>query len=103
MKNKKWKRFQIRVGDCYDNLAALSENSDCWQQAFELLKEIILEERKTKPGVASELEKLEDETDYAYDISGWLEDCLDEMDMREEYEILLKMCEDLLTLFGWPE
>lgn len=32
-----------------------------------------------------------------------LEDCLDEMDMREEHEILLKMCEDLLTLFDWPE
>ncbi|MGO5541813.1 hypothetical protein ACTQWG_04755 [Blautia sp. HCP3S3_H10_1] len=41
--------------------------------------------------------------DYAYDISGWLDDCLDEMDMREEYENLLKMCEDLLNLFGWPE
>lgn len=103
MKNKKWKRFQALVEDCYDNLVALSENSACWQQAFDLLKEIILEERKTKPGFASELEKLEDETDYAYDISGWLEDCLDEMDMREEHEILLKMCEDLLTLFGWPE
>lgn len=103
MKNKKWKRFRVLVGDCYDNMVSFSENSDCWQQAFEVLKEIVLEERKLRPDFAAELEKLEDETDYAYDISGWLEDCLDEMDMREEHEILLKMCEDLLTLFGWPE
>lgn len=103
MKNKKWKNFRQLTEKCYDNMVAFSEDSDCWQQAFELLKEIVLEERKQKPGFASELDKLEDETDYAYDISGWLEDCLDEMDMREEHETLLKMCEDLLNLFGWPE
>ena len=40
---------------------------------------------------------------YAFDIQGWLEDCLDEIDMREEYETLLKMCNDLIELFGWPE
>lgn len=61
------------------------------------------EERKQNPEFAAELEKLEDDTDYAYDVSGWLDDCLDEMDMRNEHEILLQMCEDLLDLFGWPE
>lgn len=103
MKNKKWKKFEQLTGQCYTNMITFSEDNKCWQQAFELLKEIVEEERKQKPGFAAELEKLEDDTDYAYDISGWLDDCLDEMDMREEYEILLKMCEDLLNLFGWPE
>ena len=28
---------------------------------------------------------------------------LDEIDMREDYETLLHMCNDLLELFGWPE
>ena len=53
--------------------------------------------------LVSELEMIDDATDYAFDIQGWLEDCLDEIDMREEYETLLKMCNDLLELFGWPE
>ena len=30
---------------------------------------------------------LDEATDYKYDISEWLEDCLDEIDMREEYEV----------------
>lgn len=103
MKNKKWKKFRQLTEDCYDNMVEFSEDNDCWQPAFELLKEIVLEERKQKPGFASELDKLEEETDYAYDISGWLEDCLYIMDKRDEQEIFLKMCEDLLDLFDWPE
>lgn len=79
------------------------KDSSCWLKAFELMKEIILEERKNNPGFAPELEMLDDATDYAFDIQGWLEDCLDEIDMREEYETLLKMCNDLIELFGWPE
>lgn len=103
MKNKKWKKFQLLTEECYNNMIGFGENNDCWKQAFELLMEIVMEERKQKPGFAAELEKLEEETDYAYDVSGWLEDCLDEIDMRGEQEILLKMCENLLDLFGWPE
>ena len=46
---------------------------------------------------------IDDITDYEYDIQGWIEDCFDEMDMRGEHEILLKMCDDLLTMFSWPD
>lgn len=103
MKNKKWKKFEQLTGQCYTNMITFSGDNKCWQQAFELLKEIVEEERKQNPEFVAELEKLEDDTDYAYDVSGWLDDCLDEMDMRNEHEILLQMCEDLLDLFGWPE
>ena len=49
------------------------------------------------------MEMIDEATDYAFDIQGWLEDCLDEIDMREENETLLKMCNDLLELFDWTE
>ena len=103
LNNKKWKKFQHLTEECYNDMNGFAEKSSCWLQAFELLKEIVLEERQQRPGFASELEKLDEDTDYKYDVLGWLEDCLDEMDMREEHEILLKMCEDLLGMFGWPE
>ena len=67
------------------------------------MKEIVLEERTENPSFAPEREMIDDATDYEYDIQGWLEDCLDEVDMREEYALLLKMCDDLLAMFTWPE
>ena len=79
------------------------KEASCWTQAFERLKEIILEERKANPEFAPELEQIDDATDFALDIQDWLEDCLDEIDMREDYETLLMMCDDLLDLFSWPE
>ena len=102
-RNRKWKSFQKLTEKCYENMIGAEEDSSCWQKGFELLKELVLEERKTDPQFASELELLDDVTDYRFDIEGWLEDCLDEMDMREEHAVLLRMCDDLLELFTWPE
>lgn len=103
MQNRKWKQFDKLTEKCYLNMIGAEKDGSCWLQAFELLKEIILEERKMNPGFVSELEMIDDATDYAFDIQGWLEDCLDELDMWKEYETLLKMCNDLLELFSWPE
>lgn len=103
MRNNPWKKFSKLTEKCYMNMCGAVKDTSCWEQAFELLKEIVLEERKENQGFASTLEMLDDATDYNYDIQGWLEDCLDEVDMRGEYTTLLKMCDDLLTLFSWPE
>ena len=101
--NKKWKKFDELTVKCYFNMSGAEKDRRCWFQAFELMKEIILEERKSNPGFAPELELIDDATDYSFDIQGWLEDCLDEIDMWEDYDALLKMCDDLLALFRWPE
>ena len=103
MHSKKWRIFDRLTEKCYDNLIASEKDGSCWQQAFELLKEIIREERQENPSGMSELELVDDATDYEHDVQGWLEDCLDEMDMRKDYETLLRMCDDLLKMFGWPE
>lgn len=103
MQNKKWKQFGKLTEMCYNNMIGVEKDGNCWVQAFELLMEIVREERKTNPNYASELEMLEEVTDCECDIQGWLEDCLDELDMREEHRTLLKMCDDLLDMFGWPE
>lgn len=103
MKNKKWNKFGKLTEKCYLNMIGAEKDGSCWEQAFELLMEIIREEREQNPNYAPELELLDDATDYAYDIQGWLEDCLDEIDMRENYKALLNMCNSLLDMFGWPE
>jgi len=103
MKNKKWNKFEKLQGKCYNNLIGAEEDATCWKQAFELMMEIVREERQNNPNYASELEQLDDVTEYGYDIMGWLEDCLDEIDMRKDYQTLLTMCDTLLEEFGWPE
>lgn len=54
MKNKKWKKFQLLTEECYNNMIGFGENNDCWKQVFELLMEIVLEERKPKPGLVNQ-------------------------------------------------
>lgn len=75
----------------------------CWEDAFELLREIVLEKRKTNPQYARQMDAISDEMDSDCDILGWLEDCFDEMDMKGRYHVLLHMCDELLKLFNWSE
>ena len=103
MKNKKWKQFGKLTEQCYRNMIGAEKDSSCWEKAFELLMEIVREERQKEPNCFQEVYMLDEATDYKYDISEWLEDCLDETDMREEYEVLLGMCDTLLSLFAWPD
>lgn len=103
MKNKKWKQFEKLTEQCYMNMIGADKDGICWEKAFELLMEIVREERQKEPNWCQGVYMLDENTDYQYDISEWLEDCLDEIDMREEYEVLLGMCDTLLSLFSWPD
>ncbi len=99
MLSKKWKRFSVLTDKCYANMIGTEKDSSCWKQAFDLLMEIVRDERKINPDFSKEIGLLDDETDYEYDILGWLEDCLDETDMRKQYDLLLEMCNELSMLF----
>lgn len=101
--NKKWKKFDSLTSKCYDNMVGTDPDGSCWKAAFDLLKEIIAEGRSEDAGYAPELYLLDDATDFGHDIQGWLEDYLDELDMREMKEELIESCEDLLQLFKWEE
>lgn len=101
MKNRRWKEFGKQTEKCYSNLAGMEKDSGCWDKAYDVLKAIIREEREGNPEYGEELYRLDEDTDYEYDVQGWLEDYLDEIDMREEYEKLLTVCDELLGMFQW--
>lgn len=103
MKNKKWNKFSKLTEKCYRNMIGAEKDGSCWEQAFELLIEIVRDGREQNSKYASELEGLDDATDYKYDIQGWLEDCLDHIEMKENDKALLSMCNTLLDMFVWPE
>ena len=103
MKNKKWREFERLAEECYLSMAGMGKGRECWHKAYEVLKEIRADGRSKQPDYSAELYQLDDDTDYCYDIQGWLEDYLDDVDMHEEHERLLKICDELLELFQWEE
>lgn len=100
--NKLWKKFERLSDKCYTGMITGTDLA-VWNQCFEVLMEIIREGRQGDEAFARELADLDDSTDFKYDVCGWLEDYLDELDMREEYEQLQKKCEQLIKLFAWTE
>ena len=101
--SRKWKKFGELTRKCYMDLAGLEKSLNCWDEAFEALKEAVAAERREEPEYAAELYALDEETDYEYDVQGWLEDYLDDLDMRESKEKLLEVCDELIGLFRWEE
>ncbi len=100
---KLWNKFDELSGRCYNNMIGTGEPFEVWDETFDILMDIISVGRDEDPNYAKELIDLEDSTDFEYDISGWLEDYLDELDMYEKYEKLEKVCDKLLKIFSWVE
>lgn len=103
MENKKWKEFEKLTGKCYMSMAGLGESRENWDKAYEMLKQILTEERKKQPDYGAELYLLDEITDYGYDVDGWLEDYLDEVEMRDDGEQMIAVCDELTGLFRWEE
>ncbi len=103
MKNKKWKEFGKLAGKCYLAIGMGEQDHEIWNQAFAALKEVVTAERSDGPDNIAELYLLDEITDYEYDVQGWLEDYLDDLDMREDKTELLKVCDELLGMFRWVE
>lgn len=101
--NKSWRKFEELSGMCYLNMIQPEPCKDIWDDTFSMLMENIDIGRKRDSNYARELSDLEDSTECQCDISGWLNDYLDELDMHELYEKLQQVCEKILTLFQWKE
>lgn len=54
MENKKWKKFGKLTEQCYRNMIGAEKDSSCWEKAFELLMEIVREERQKEPNWCQE-------------------------------------------------
>lgn len=103
MKNTKWKEFEKLTGKCYLNMAGGESDRNCWNQAYAVLKQIVADGKNNQNEYGTERYQLDEVTDFSYDVQGWLEDYLDELDMREEHETLLEVCNELLDMFAWVE
>lgn len=100
---KLWKKFDDLSEKCYLNMAGAYKEFEVWNEAFDVLLDIVSSGREKDAEYAKELVDLDDSTEFEHDVCGWLEDYMDELDMKEEYDRLLKVCEKLLSLFRWEE
>lgn len=100
---KLWRKFDDLSEKCYLNMIGAGEGFEVWNEALEVLVNIISTGRETDPNYAKELIELDDVTDFGHDIGGWLEDYLDELEMRGMHDKLQEVCNKLLSLFRWKE
>ncbi len=49
------------------------------------------------------LYQVDEQTDFVYDVEGWLEDYLDELEVAGKFERLIADCEKLIGMFRWEE
>ena len=101
--NRQWKKYDQLMENCYLGIAGGDSVINEWNDCFDVLIQIIENERESNPDFGRELDLLDDETDYRHDVQGWLEDYLDELDMRELYPRLAAVCRKLLKIFDWKE
>lgn len=66
---------------CYLGMAGGGTDINDWNDCFDVLIQIIENERESNPDFGRELDLLDDETDYRHDVQGWIEDYLDENDV----------------------
>ena len=102
MKNL-WKKFDQLTDRCYMDLAEGTGEMKNWNDGYAELMKVIEEGRRQDADFAGELYLLDDDTEYQYDVQGWLEDYLDELDMHKMHAELETVCRRLLELFRWEE
>lgn len=100
---KLWKRFEQLTDRCYTDLAEGGQEMSHWDDGYAALCAVIEEGRSRDKDFARELYLLDDGTDYQYDVQGWLEDYLEELDLHERYADLEAVCRQLLGMFQWEE
>ncbi len=99
-----WEAFDSAKDECYMAMVGLSESMDAWTTAFELFRSgVVRINLENSYEHKMTITDLEEETDWAYDFSGWLEDYTDELDMREKYQDLSEVVDFLLKNFDWSE
>lgn len=99
--NNCWDSFRVQALKCYELQENGQNDKECWYKAFTLLMEAILTERSINPEFASELEEIDEQTYYKYNVTDWVYDYLDVLDLVQEYEKLYSDGSRIINEFEW--
>lgn len=110
---ERWSRFDECTDQAYMDMISETPSLEAWTAAYQAFTEVMGDLRKEKEeqnrflrkgengSFRFSFEELEDEYGEEHDLSGWLEDYLDELDMQGEYEKILEAVEYLAREFEW--
>lgn len=101
--NKLWKKFERASQKCYTEMLTESADLKLWNEAYNALLDAVEDERSRRADYAKELYELDEETDYEYDVEGWLEDYMDELELHDEFDTLIQVCRHIIQMFQWKE
>ncbi|GFI22535.1 hypothetical protein IMSAGC011_01311 [Lachnospiraceae bacterium] len=102
-KNKKWDIFEDLTAKCYksqDNGNIIKEH---WYSAYDILLEIIEEERKKSPECFVELAEIDQKTEYKYNVQSWVDDYFKELSTLGDYDRIYRDGTRLINAFQWQE
>ncbi len=100
-RNPKWDNFAELTAHCYKAAEYGNTLNECWHDAFDVLMEIMDEERKADAGFARELGDLEKLTDFKYNIEGLILDYLDRLWIAGDYEKICVSGDRIIHTFDW--
>lgn len=101
--NKLWKKYNKMAAQCYIEMGTSESSASSWLDTYQMLKEAILAEREENPDFAKEFDLIDDSIDYWYDVTGFMEDFFDELEMRGLWDEIIAISNELIGLFEWKE
>lgn len=100
-----WEEISRLIDQGYGFMESNGESHEevisVWMQAWELLKEKVLESKEKNQGLVPEIYEIDEATDYEYDIEGWLDDLTDELLYSGKYEERIAFSKEVIELFPW--
>lgn len=97
----KWDKFAELTARCYKSAENGNTLNECWHNAFDVLMDIIEEERRADDSFARELGDLEKLTDFKYNIEGLILDYLDRLWRVGDYEKICTSGSRIIESFDW--
>ncbi len=84
-------------------LMPAAKDEACWDEAYDLTILSITEEREYNPDFAKEINQLDEQTDYKYNLLECLEAYFDHLEAMEKWEEVIYSCNRIIDLFAWKE
>lgn len=102
-KNCKWHIFEDMTAKCYKALDNGDIIKECWYGAFDVLLEIIAEDREKYPDCYGELAEIDQKTEYKYNVQGWVDDYFKKMNELGDYNRIHQDGLRLIDAFQWRQ